>query len=62
MNRQQPDTVVPWYQVKMVWLVLAIPTATVVGCMFTIFLAITNPDTVYKRAEPGQQTVESRAQ
>ena len=33
----------PWFRNPWVWLVIAIPTLTVVGCMFTIYLALTNP-------------------
>ncbi len=41
----------PWYRIPMVWLVVAIPALTVVGCMFTIFLAISNPDPVMPRLD-----------
>ena len=34
----------PWYRNRMVWLVVAIPFLTVVGCMLTIYLAISSPD------------------
>ena len=33
-----------WRRNPWVWLLIAIPAATVIGCMFTIYLAITNPD------------------
>lgn len=33
-----------WYRNHLVWLVIAIPTLTVLGCMLTIYLAISNPD------------------
>ncbi len=33
----------PWYRNPWVWLVIAIPTLTVVGCVITIYLAISNP-------------------
>lgn len=33
----------PWYQNPWVWLVIAIPSLTVVGCMLTMYLALTNP-------------------
>ena len=36
----------PWFRYRIVWLVLAIPTLTVLGCMLTIYLAITSPDEV----------------
>jgi hypothetical protein len=33
----------PWFRNPWVWLVIAIPALTVVGCMFTIYLALANP-------------------
>lgn len=33
----------PWFRNPWVWLVIAIPSLTVVGCMVTLYLAITNP-------------------
>ncbi|MGB5245909.1 MAG: FixH family protein [Woeseia sp.] len=38
----------PWYRHRMVWLVIAIPGLTVAGCMLTIYLAISNPETLVK--------------
>lgn len=32
-----------WYRNPWVWLLIAIPSLTVIGCMVTIYLAITNP-------------------
>jgi hypothetical protein len=40
------DTQEPWYRNPWVWLLIAIPSLTVIGCMFTIYLAITNPHIV----------------
>lgn len=43
----QTDTALenePWYENPWVWLVIAIPSLTVVGCMFTIYLALSHPD------------------
>ena len=37
-----------WYRNRMVWLVIAIPSLTVAGCLLTIWLAISNPDTLVK--------------
>lgn len=34
----------PWYRNAWVWLIIAIPGMTVAGCLFTIYLAIANPD------------------
>ena len=36
----------PWYRHRMVWLVIAIPALTVAGCLLTILLAITHPETI----------------
>lgn len=33
----------PWYRNPWVWLLIAIPSLTVAGCMLTIYLALTNP-------------------
>jgi len=33
----------PWYRQFWPWFVISVPAATVVGCMFTIFLAVTRP-------------------
>ena len=37
-----------WYRNRMVWLVIAIPGLTVAGCLLTIYLAISNPETLVK--------------
>ena len=39
-----------WYRNRMVWLVIAIPGLTVLGCLLTIYLAISHPDTLVKDA------------
>ena len=36
----------PWYRNYLVWLVIAIPLLTVLGCMLTIYLAVSNPETL----------------
>ena len=41
--RTENDT---WYRNGMVWLVIAIPALTVAGCLLTILLAITHPETI----------------
>jgi len=35
-----------WHRNPWVWLIIAIPAATVIGCMITIYLAINNPDSL----------------
>jgi hypothetical protein len=37
------STAEPWYRNPWVWLIIAIPSLTVAGCMLTIYLAITHP-------------------
>lgn len=43
---------VAWYRIRMVWLVLAIPTCTVLGCMLTIYLALSRPDYLVRDPAP----------
>ena len=33
----------PWFRNPWVWLLIAIPSLTVIGCLLTMYLAITNP-------------------
>jgi hypothetical protein len=42
----------PWYRNPWVWLVIAIPSLTVVGCMLTMYLAITNPHILVSENSP----------
>ncbi|MGI9271685.1 MAG: hypothetical protein ACR2QT_07920 [Woeseiaceae bacterium] len=35
-----------WYRNPWVWLLIAIPSLTVVGCALTIYLAISRPHTI----------------
>lgn len=51
---------IAWYRVPIAWLVFMIPVISVVGCMFTIYLAISNPDVVYKRNANDVQTSEQQ--
>lgn len=39
-----------WRSNPWVWLIIAIPAATVIGCMITIYLAISNPATLVNDA------------
>ncbi|MEM7764377.1 MAG: hypothetical protein AAF290_09870 [Pseudomonadota bacterium] len=50
MTQLQDVQIRPWYREPMVWLMLGIPAATVLGCLFTIYLAVTHPDPVYSRS------------
>lgn len=34
----------PWHRNPWVWLVIAIPSLTVAGCLLTVYLALSNPD------------------
>lgn len=42
--RKAVETIEPWYKNPWVWLIIGIPGLTVLGCVFTIYLAITHPD------------------
>ena len=46
----------PWYRNPLVWLVIAIPSLTVLGCMLTIWLAVSNPDTLVRDPAPAAQS------
>ena len=43
----------PWYREPMVWLVISIPLAAVIGGLVTLGLAIRGGDTVMAAGEPG---------
>lgn len=48
-----PDTFEnAWYRNSMVWLLIAIPGLTIVGCMLTIYLAISNPEIIVTDPAP----------
>lgn len=36
----------PWHRNPWVWLIIAIPSLTILGCLLTIYLALSNPETV----------------
>ncbi len=49
MDRNDPtvtDAAEPWYRQFWPWFIIAVPAATVIGCMVTIFLAVTRPDSL----------------
>lgn len=45
-NDDQAASVEPWYRQFWPWFIISVPAATVLGCMFTIFLAVTRPDSL----------------
>lgn len=47
---------IPWFRHRMVWLVIAIPTLTVAGCLLTIFLALNNPEQLVSDPAPAGGT------
>jgi len=55
---RQVDIDEPWYRNPWVWLLIAIPSLTVAGCMLTIYLALTNPHILVGNA-PQTSTAES---
>ena len=54
VKEQCPDE--PWFRNPWVWLLIAIPSLTVVGCMFTMYLAITNPHILVSDQSPVSTT------
>jgi hypothetical protein len=46
----------PWFRNPWVWLVIAIPSLTVVGCIITIYLALANPDHLVSDTVTEEQT------
>ncbi len=51
-----------WYKNQWVWLIIAIPSLTVIGCIFTIYLALSHPDHLVSDTpkEGGTPTSQSR--
>lgn len=37
-----------WFTNPWVWLIISIPTLTVVGCLLTVWLAVSHPDVLVK--------------
>lgn len=42
----------PWYRNPWVWLLIAIPSLTVAGCMVTLYLALSRPHILVSDAAP----------
>jgi len=51
----------PWYKNEWVWLVIAIPSLTVIGCMITIYLALSNPDYLVSDSAIKEETPASQS-
>jgi hypothetical protein len=45
MTSARTDTL-PWYRQFWPWFLIALPASTVLACMVTIWLAVTNPDAI----------------
>ncbi len=45
-NAQNTAPAEAWYRQFWPWFVISVPAATVIGCMVTIFLAVTRPDSL----------------
>jgi len=45
-----------WYRNPWVWLVIAIPSLTVAGCMLTMYLALTHPQILVNDNAPAGAT------
>ena len=50
------DNAEPWQRNPWVWLLIAIPTLTVAGCMLTIYLALSNPHIMVDNGAPSNST------
>lgn len=50
------DNAESWQRNPWVWLLIAIPTLTVVGCMLTIYLALSNPHIIVDGSAPAHTT------
>ncbi|MGI9202472.1 MAG: hypothetical protein ACR2Q3_00590 [Woeseiaceae bacterium] len=46
------DNTESWQKNPWVWLIIAIPTLTVAGCMLTIYLALSNPHIIVDNVVP----------
>ena len=46
----------PWHRNPWVWLLIAIPSLTIAGCMVTIWLALTHPEILVSDAPTAQTT------
>ena len=46
LDRHKPDSAqpLPWYRYAWPWVAIAIPAVAVIGGLFTLYLAISNPD------------------
>jgi len=51
----------PWYRNQWVWLIIAIPSMTVIGCMYTIYLALSNPDYLVSDSAIKEETPASQS-
>jgi len=43
-----------WYTNGIVWMLIAIPGLTIAGCLLTIYLAISHPETIVHDPAPGE--------
>lgn len=49
----------PWYRNPWVWLIIAIPALTVIGGLFTFYLAVSHPDYLVNDTAIKEETAES---
>jgi hypothetical protein len=43
-TQKTPDALVPWYRQFWPWFIIALPAAAVIASLFTLYLAVSNPD------------------
>ena len=61
MHQPPGEEFEPWHRNPWVWLLIAIPSLTVAGCMLTIYLALANPDYLVRDTDAGRATPENTA-
>ena len=48
MKIDEQQAIEPWYRQFWPWFIFGLPAVVVVACMFTIYIAVTNPDSLVK--------------
>lgn len=48
MKLDKQQAIEPWYRQFWPWFVFGLPAAVVIACMLTIYIAVTNPDSLVK--------------
>jgi hypothetical protein len=51
----------PWYRNPWVWLIIAIPSLTVIGGLITIYLAFSRPDYLVNDVDIKEETTDTQS-